>query len=180
MRLLFRDAGFVPELDADSVTLGPEQMAVIGGGRYADEAFDLGVQDDVVIPCSITRLEATFEAEGEKGISARLLPPTSGKLRVILRQTDPSGASHRTSGGSPPQGKSMGQILRIEAAQGGQSVPVEIQYDKAIWSGLSWAVGEIPCEALRAGIALTIRCSTEEAARVMLSGEVHQVEYQAS
>lgn len=176
-RLLFRDAGFVPELGEDAITLGPEQMALVGVGRYADEAFDLGVQEDVVIPRSITQLDATFEPDGEKMIVARLTPPASGKLRVILRQIDATGASHRTSGGSPPEGKNMGQILRIEASQGGQPVPVEIRYDKAIWSGLSWAVGEIGCEVLPAGGELTIRCSTEETARVILSGEVHQVEY---
>ena len=177
VRLLFRDAGFVPELSPDSITLGPEQMALVGIGRYADSDFDLGVQEDVVIPRSIARLEAAFEAEGDKTIVTKLTPPAGGRLRVILRQTDPSGASHRTSGGSPPNGKLMGQILRIEAEQGGQSVPVEIQYDKAIWSGLSWAVGEIPCAGPAAGAELTIRCSTEEAARVILSGEVHRVEY---
>jgi hypothetical protein len=71
----------------------------------------------------------------------------------------------------------MGQILRIEASQGGQPVPVEIQYDKPIWSGLSWAAAEIPCAGLSAGVEVTIRCSTEETARVILSGEIHQVEY---
>ena len=176
-RLLFRDAGFVPELSKGSITLGPEQMALVGVGRYADETSDLGVQEDVIIPRSITRLEASFAAAGEKAITAKLLPPATGKLRIILRQTDPSGASHRTSGGSPPAGKLMGQILRIEASQGGQPVPVEIQYDKPIWSGLSWAAGEIACAALSTGAELTIRCSTEETAQVILSGELHQVEY---
>jgi len=175
MRLLFRDAGFVPQLSEGAITLGPEQMALVGVGRYANEAFDLGVQEDVVIPRSISPVAATFEADGEKAIAARLTAPTGGSLRVILRQTDPSGASHRTSGGAPPEGRNMREVLRIEASQGGQPVPVEIQYDKAIWSGLSWAVGEIRCEGLQDGSELTVRCATEEAANVALSAEVHQV-----
>ena len=176
-RLLFCDAGFVPELSEDGLTLGPEQMALVGVGRYVDEAFDLGVQEDVVIPRSIARLDATFAADGEKAITAHLKAPASGKLRVILRQTDASGASHRTTGGALPERKRMGQLLRLEAFGDGQPVPVEIQYDKAIWSGLSWAVGEIECASAPPGAELTIRCSTQEAAQVCLSGEVHHVQY---
>jgi hypothetical protein len=37
----------------------------------------------------------------------------------------------------------MGKIFVLNAWQNARPVPVDINYDKAIWSGLSWAVGEI-------------------------------------
>jgi len=55
---------------------------------------------------------------------------------------------------------------------------VTINYDKAIWSGLSWAVGEAPIgEKLKPGLPVTIRCASTEPERVLLSGEVYRVIY---
>jgi hypothetical protein len=34
-RIQFRDAGFVPQLKGDQITLGPGQMAMVGYGGYA-------------------------------------------------------------------------------------------------------------------------------------------------
>ena len=48
----------------------------------------------------------------------------------------------RVTGGAPPKGTSMGQILSIELRQDGKGVPLQLNYDKAIWSGLSWAAAE--------------------------------------
>lgn len=42
--VIFRDAGFVPELTGDKIKLGPGQLAAVGFGRYARPEFDLGVQ----------------------------------------------------------------------------------------------------------------------------------------
>src|SRR5438552_2287697 len=49
-RVQFRDAGFGPKLSGDSLTVGSEQLAVVGYGEYAEAKFDLGVQEDVLIP----------------------------------------------------------------------------------------------------------------------------------
>ena len=176
LRVLFRDAGFEPKLDAGCITLGPEQMAVIGVGAFADPANDLGVQDDVAIPSAIRPLPATFAPDGQKAIVATVTPPASGRLRVIMRQTE-KGIAKRTSGGSPPNGTPLGKLLTLAAEQDGKPVAVDIAYDKAIWSGLSWAVGEIPAERLRPGHPVTLRCSTTETASVELSGEAFAVEY---
>src|SRR5262249_39293908 len=47
-RLQFRDAGFDPQLSQNELTLGPEQLAVVGFGEYARPEHDLGVQEDVI------------------------------------------------------------------------------------------------------------------------------------
>jgi len=50
----------VPKLSGDNLTLGPEQLAVVGYGEYAEARYDLGVQEDVVIPQHIRKLDAQF------------------------------------------------------------------------------------------------------------------------
>ncbi|HEY3376941.1 MAG TPA: hypothetical protein VGL77_05540, partial [Armatimonadota bacterium] len=168
MRLLFRDAGFLPVLADGQITLGPEQMALIGVGSYADPDYDLGVQDDVLIPSEIARLDVPFSADGEKAITATLTAPADGVLRVILRQHESPTRVKRTSGGSPPDGISLGKIFTITATQGNREIPVTINYDKAMWSGLSWAVGELSLAGLQADMPLTVRCATTEPAAVTL------------
>jgi hypothetical protein len=54
-------------------------------------------------------------------------------------------------------------------------VPVEIAYDKAIWSGLSWAVGEVECAPLKSGAPLVIQCESKDARPLTLQGAVYQV-----
>jgi hypothetical protein len=71
----------------------------------------------------------------------------------------------------------MGKFFVLRASQDGKPLPVEINYDKVIWSGLSWAVGEIGSGALRPGAPVTIECSSAEESLVQLEGHVYQVEY---
>lgn len=175
MRLLFRDAGFEPALSDVAITLGAEQLALVGVGSFADAAFDLGVQEDVIIPRSVRQLETTFTNDGEKAIAATVMPVEDGWLRITLRQCDADGIAVRSTGGAPPNGVKLGDILRLEVSQDGRAVPVCINYDKPIWSGLSWAVGEVDCRSLEADCPLMIRCSTTEPKDVVLHGELYGV-----
>jgi hypothetical protein len=176
-RLLFCDAGYMPKLRDGELTLGAEQMAVVGTGCYNSSAYDLGRQIDVVIPVSITVCPASFQSVTDKRISTTVSAPRHGALRVILRQKDKAGRAKRSAGGAPPAGKTLGRILTIAAEQAGQPVPVLVNYDKAIWSGLSWAVGEILAQGLDPNLPVTIVCSTTDTADVALTGELHHVEY---
>jgi hypothetical protein len=169
--------GLAGEVGAGSLTLGPEQMALVGFGRYAAPEYDLGVQQDVVIPRAIEPVPAEFQPEGDKTIMATLAAPSHGLLRIILRQADSLGIARRTTGGSPPDGLTLGRLLILRVEQDGRQVTVDIHYDKAIWSGLSWAVGEIPTGRLQPGRPVTIRCETREKADVSLSGEVYLARY---
>ena len=177
MRRLFHDGGFEPAMDGRTITLGAEQLALIGVGSFADAGFDLGVQEDVIIPRSIRRHDAVFVRDGEKAITATVMPVGSGRLRLVFCQRDREGLAVRTTGGSPPDGVKLGSILRMQVTQDGRNIPVCINYDKAIWSGLSWAVGEVDFKDLDAARPLTLRCSTTEPKAVVLSGELYAVEY---
>jgi hypothetical protein len=175
LAILFHDAGYRPTLYGGTLTLGAEQMAVIGGGRCANEW--LGVQNDVIIPSTIQPIEAVFVADGDQAIEATITPPTYGTIRVLLRQSDTEGRAKRTSGGAPPQGAALDTLLTIEAWQDDHAFVVNVNYDKAIWSGLSWAVGEIAAGKLRPGVPIRIRCVTTESAPVTLRGELYHVLY---
>jgi len=173
-RILFTDAGRSPELGAGMVKLGPEQLCVIGYGAYADSGCDLGLEKDVVIPTSIEPIPATFEDRGANRIRAEITPPESGDTRIIMTQHH-RGMAYRSSGGAPPGGQSLGHILRIAARQGGRVVPIHVEYDKMIWSGLSWAAGEIRRADIQSGQSLVITCSSGEDRLLDLDGRIYRV-----
>ena len=176
-RILFRDAGFKPVLTGDKIRLGPGQMAAVGFGGYADAKYDLGIQEDVRIPLSIRPVAAQFRPAESNAIIATTAPPAEGDLRIILRQRGKDGRLMRSWPGGPPDGINVGKVLVLQATQGGKNMPIEINYDKMIWSGLSWAVGEIRHDRLQAGESITIRCSSTEKTPVALDCKLFAVQY---
>ena len=176
-RVIFRDAGFVPLVKGNKITLGPAQMATVGFGRYAAPEFDLGIQDDVRIPRTITPIDASFSDTGSNTIEASIAPPAKGDLRIIFRQHAQDGSIMRSWPGGPPNGKTVGTVLKIVAEQGGKTLPIEINYDKQVWSGLSWGAGEIKHADFAAGTPIRIQCISEEKSKVILEGHLYSVDY---
>jgi hypothetical protein len=175
--VLFRDAGFVPGLTGNKIKLGPGQLAVVGIARYANREYDLGIQKDVRIPIRIQPLAAKFISDSKNAIKAELSAPERGDLRIVMQQRGSDGRIRRSWGGAPPNGTTAGKIFVLNAWQNARPVPVDINYDKAIWSGLSWAVGEIRHSALVAGQPLTLRCFSGEKDPVALEANLFAVEY---
>jgi len=175
LAVLFHDAGFAPVVRGARVTLGPEQMAVLAAGAYATAANDLGIEPDVRIPCAIAPVRCTTTRTDAHRVELSVAPPAVGDLRIVVRQFDAHGLPVRSTGGAPPQGTSLGQIIRIRAAQGGRAVPVAINYDKAIWSGLSWGVGELRRAALRGRAPISICCTSSDPRVARLLVEVYCV-----
>jgi hypothetical protein len=190
-RVLFRDAGYEPALEGDMLRLGPGQLALVGYGGLSSADDDLGVEHDIRIPRVIAPLRVRFreveeapgseprpqgaqmDAEEPVPIEAVLMPPGSGDLRVVLRQRDEDGGPVRTVSPRP-----MGEVFIIGALQDGKPLPVEIRYDQVIWSGLSWAVGEIRHEAFAPGKPIRLRLAvTEHDPELHLEGQVYRVEY---
>jgi hypothetical protein len=56
-------------------------------------------------------------------------------------------------------------------------VPVDIHYDKAIWSGLSWGVGEAKTRDLKSSLPITVRCLSLEQSPVDLTADLYVVNY---
>jgi hypothetical protein len=175
-RIQFRDAGFVPKLADDRLTLGPEQMAVVGFGECEKAKYDLGIQEDVIIPHSIRPLAAQFQEAGTNAVTGSVAIPAQGDVRIVMRQCA-GDRPIRTSGGAPPNGATLARLLEISVSQEGRPVPLKVNYDKAIWSGLSWAVGEIKRRDLKAGVPLEIRCTSREKQSVQLRVELFVVSY---
>jgi hypothetical protein len=178
--LLFHDAGYRPSLGGNLVTLGAEQMAVVGFGKYVAAAYDLGVQTDVISPNTIRPVETAFTAAGRNQIAATVAAPDTD-LRIIMTQTR-NGLAYRSTRGAPPNGKTLGTVLKIAAEQTGtdgvtHALPVRTNYDKAIWSGLSWAAGEIDHAALTPDQPVRITCTSAEPFPLELAGEVYEVTY---
>jgi hypothetical protein len=176
-RLLFRDAGYPTALGAHAIRLGPGQMAMIGFGRYADPQFDLGIQQDVKIPLSIAQLPAEFHATDANTISATVGPPADEDLRIVLQQKDSKGTIRRSWPGGPPDGESVGKVLKLRARQNGKELAVETDYDRVVWSGLSWAVGEIRHGTFSTAEPITIECSSTEKEPLMLEGKLYAIQY---
>lgn len=143
-RLLFTDAGASPLLTRSGIVLGPGQLAVVGTGRYADPAWDLGVQRDVTIPASVLPLELQGLVVRPTSAAATVVVPRGRGLRIIARQRGAQGRPWRVNGGAPPAGTPMAQLLILRAQQDGRPLRLNTPYDRQIWSGLSWAVAEVP------------------------------------
>jgi hypothetical protein len=176
-KLLFRDAGFTPILNGDKITLGPGEMAMIGFGAYAAPVYDFGVQSDVIIPNSIQPVSADFQTTSPSTIQASILPPSTGVVRVIMRERTPDGYIRRTWAGGPPNGTNMKNVFTIDATQDGHAIPVSIDYDKIVWSGMSWAVGEIKVADLVPNKPVLVRFHSNEKDPVKLDGAAYQVVY---
>ena len=71
----------------------------------------------------------------------------------------------------------MEKVLKISGIQDGKLLPVRIDYDRQIWSGLSWGAGEIRHGDFAGGGALTIRCSSAEKNAMKLEVRIYVVEY---
>jgi hypothetical protein len=176
-RLLFRDAGFVPQITGDTIELGPGQMAMVGFGKYAGPAYDFGTQQDVVIPRSIHPIAAEFKSIGKGVIQATIPAPLGGDLRLVMQQYSPDGSLRRTWAGGLPNGTNMSEVFLLKAEQDGRSLPVRENYDRVIWAGLSWAVGEINGKDLRPGAPVTLTFRSTEKDPVTLKGRLYLVNY---
>ena len=71
----------------------------------------------------------------------------------------------------------MASVFTIEATQEGRSVPVAVDYDKIVWSGLSWAAGEIKASDLAPDKPVVVRFHSTEKDPVKLEGAAYQVVY---
>ncbi|HEV2575592.1 MAG TPA: hypothetical protein VGU25_00155 [Acidobacteriaceae bacterium] len=174
-RIIFRDSGFVPKLTGDSVVLGPEQMAVIGLGKYAASEYDLGVQNDVVIPRTIQPLPTEFHSIGKGVIEATVQVPSGADVRLIMQQYSPDGTLRRTWAGGPPSGTTMGKVFILKAEQDGRELPIHEDYDRLVWAGLSWAEGEISHRDLKSGTPVKLTFRTTEKDPVTIKGRAYAV-----
>ena len=177
-KVLFADSGFAPQLKNGRLVLGPEQMALVGFGEYANDQYSLGVQEDVVIPGSIEKLDIAFRQKGASEIEAELLPDNNtGRLRLVFELTDSNGEPFKIDSGSLTAPTPMDEIFIIKASQGKKNIPLEYNYGRRLWSGISWAVAEVPERAYEYGMPLKIAFKVEARGEFSMEGVVYKVKY---
>ena len=177
-RIQFRDAGFVPRLEGDRLTLGPGQMAMVGYDAYALPAYDFGIQEDVVIPRSIEPVTISVDGAGHNSAEFTIAdPPRHGTLRIIMQEKTPDGFIRRTWAGGPPSGENMANVFAFSAEQNGRAVPIHLDYDKIVWSGMSWALGEINSADLTPGRPLLVHFHSAEKDPILLDEVAYLVQY---
>lgn len=176
-RVLYTDGGFVPVLSGRTLQLGPEQLVVVGYGRYASPAYDLGVDETIRVPKSISPVEATFTPAGSNTVRASVTVPAGKHIRILFQQFGADGFPRRSWGGAPPDGRKMDVFLQLSIRQNGKDVKYYKEYDKMIWSGLSWAAGEAEPASVDAATPLEVVCRSTETDPVVLRAWVYAVHY---
>jgi len=178
----FRDAGFMPQLHGDTVTLGPGQMAMIGYGEFAESRFNFGVQQDVVIPNSIEPVDADFQPTAPTTIEARINPPLEGVLRVIVHER-PAQSLAMPNGAliAEPEDAANG-LVSIQVTQSGRPIPVRLDGDDSTdgelaGSGPLWLVAEIDVNDLTPGMPVRIQFHSDSTGSDDLEGDAYQVVY---
>lgn len=59
--------------------LGPEQMVVVGYGKFSNREYDLGIEKDIVIPATIQKVK--IDVQKKMSIPCRHITPLrKGKL----------------------------------------------------------------------------------------------------
>ncbi len=160
-RVLFHDGREKPPAQAhpDQLTaeLGPEQMALLGLGYYAESRYDLGREEDAPAPRSTQVLPVHFRQvkDGWTGDAEIKLPPES-QLCVIAQALDthPTGPltappfrfgkqNTRASRNMKPKAH---DLLRVDIKAGGKRLkPVKIIPGVPVWSGISWVAKFYNC-----------------------------------
>ena len=148
-----------------SVTLGPGQMVLIGAGKFADESWDLGMQEDVIIPAAIENLDATFSVAGPNTVEATLIPPAKRALRIILQLKS--------------NVKQLFPRGEFTARQGTKQLPMtnELGTIENIVTPVPWELVEIPSDAIVASEPIVIRYVARSDKPLQISGSAYAVGY---
>jgi len=176
-RILYADSGFIPVIKEGRLTLGAEQLVVIGAGEYTAAQYTLGTDKDIRIPLTQQKLTASFTPTGHNTIEGEVQPMAGKDIRILLQQFGGDGFPYRSWGGAPPDGKKMDALIRIVVRQKEKTLSTHVEYDKMIWSGLSWAAAEIPVDAIDINIPLNITCYSAGKDPLRLEARVYAVSY---
>jgi hypothetical protein len=175
--VIYADGGFVPLMHGAMVQLGPEQMVVVGFGEYEKNKYSLGVDDSIQIPKTIDKLATNFTIPQKNTIWSKIDVPQGKDVRIIMQQFYKNGDPCRSWPGAPPNGKKISDMLAMVVTQDAKELPVHIEYDKVIWSGLSWAVGELKHGSFDPAKPLNIVCESLEPTELILKADVYAVSY---
>jgi len=148
-RIIFSDSGFIPQLKGNTITVGPEQLVLVGYGKYSANDYILGVQDDVVIPENAEIIPFKIISSTPNQMRLEVSPSGTKNLRVLVKLTSKDGEPFRVNPGKRDERKSMVELIGIQVLDKNSPLKYNIQYNKKIWSGLSWGVVEVPANQIK-------------------------------
>jgi len=175
-RILFTDSGFKPSVEGRKLILGPEQLAVVGSGKYDTDEYAWGIEPDIHIPQSISPAKTVLSVIDNHTVVALCKPKKGKTLRIFFTQNDEAGIPYRSVGGSPPNGTNMDEIIKISAKQENKDLPLKIQYNKMIWSGLSWGAAEIDAKNIDFNQPVSITCISNDTESKNFKIEIYNVQ----
>src|SRR6202000_2638176 len=176
-KILYADGGYKPTIKGNKLTIGAEQLVVVGFDEYTYAKYEMGTDETIHIPFTIDKIETAFTVAEKNKIEGNVNAVKGKDLRIIMQQFDTKGLPYRSWPGSPPDGKKVSEVIKINVSQDGKEIPLHIEYDKVIWSGLSWAAGELKPGTFDSGKPITIKCSTDEKNELKLVADVYAVSY---
>ncbi len=176
-KILYADGGFKPKLHNETLVIGPEQLAIIGFGEYAHDQYQLGIDHSINIPQEISKLDISFLQSDKKLLQASFKPVKGKNIRVVFQQYYSNGDPCRSWLGAPPDGKKVSEVIRIKISQANKTLPQHIEYDKMIWSGLSWGVAEVQYTAIDPEKTIEVTCGTDEKDAAILKAQVYALSY---
>ncbi len=83
-KIIYTDGGYQPLLNGKKITLGPEQMAVIGFNEYANEKYNLGIDETINIPTAIEKINTNFKEAGMNTIETSINGAAGKNIRIFI------------------------------------------------------------------------------------------------
>ncbi len=183
-RLLFYDGVDRPAVQSQpdqlAIHLGPEQMALVGLGDYADAAWDLGAEADSNLPRGMRLAPIRFVPENGRlvGELTETLP-SDCMLHVVVEVRDHPATGiwsqpHRFGGQNTHDTDDMTpkthELVAIRAFKNGVPLePIGRVPDVPVWSGISWVAATFRADAT---LRIEIEQHLPEPKRLMVSAYV--------
>ena len=176
--LLFTDNGRIPQIKNKYITLGPEQMIILGTGKYATKSNQLGHNNIKHTTEKSRKLIFKQTVVASNQMLVTFNPKSTKKLHVIFILKDAKNQPIRLNGGSPPNGDYMSDILNMNLTQNNRPINFQTNNHKQIWSGMSWALGEVAKNSYTIKIPLKISFNINKkyAVKGSISCEIYEID----
>ena len=141
--VLYYDNGETPIFQEHKIAINPEQMVIVGCKKYSDKKYQLG---QYMIENKINRTKKIFSKQTQElsnHLTLNYFPKNTKKLKIIFSLKDKVSRPIRVTGGSPPNGEFLSEILKINISQNKRKIYFQTNSKKQIWSGMSWILAEI-------------------------------------
>jgi len=168
-RVLFAECPSLPSVTSQGWPVAPEQVLLVGWGDFDSLEYELGADTDWPTVTDRTVLASNVIDDSTLTLEIPIPAGPAHSIRVIVQQFDSAGNPCRTTGGAPPNGTLLGDLLQVTINDAHNNAVIPTREDhKQIWSGLSWGVVEF--DATGAGSwQVTVKATDPRVRRISAS-----------